>query len=77
MTGRRATLDDGTECGIKKALNKLFVYLFIFIEGNAVSVINLNYIELQCKPFHEKLSKMVVEHAATSNSTQTTKIIPK
>ena len=44
MTGRRATLDDSTVCSIERALlDTSFVYIFIFIEGNAVSVINLNY----------------------------------
>ena len=46
MTGRRATRDDSTVCGIEKAfliVRIYFVYLFIFIEGNAVSVINLNH----------------------------------
>ena len=45
MTGHRATLDNSTVCSIERAiLDTSLVYLFIFIEGNAVSVINLNYI---------------------------------
>ena len=51
------------------------IWLFIFTEGNAVSVIHLNYIALVRKIFIKKLSKMVVESTATSNSTHTTKII--
>ena len=44
MTGLRAPVDDSTVCSIKRALlDTSFVYLFIFIEGNAVSVMNLNY----------------------------------
>ena len=44
MTGQRATLDDSTVCSVERALlDTSFIYLFIFIEGNAVSVINLNY----------------------------------
>ena len=47
MTGQRATLDDSTILGIERALlNISFIYLFIFIEENAVSFMNLNYIEL-------------------------------
>ena len=43
MSGRRATLDDNTVGSIERIiLDKSFVYIFIFIEGNAVSVINLN-----------------------------------
>ena len=62
MTGRRATLDDSTVRSIERPLLKMsFVYLFIFIEANAVSVKNLNYVALERKILHEKLSKMVVE----------------
>ena len=45
MTGRRATLDDSTVCSIDRALLDTFLstYLFIFIAGNAVSVIDLDY----------------------------------
>ena len=44
MTGRRATLNDSTVFSIEWALLiTSFVYLFMFIKGNAVSVINLNY----------------------------------
>ena len=44
MTGRRAALDGSTVCSIERALlDTYFVYLFILIEGNVVSVINLNY----------------------------------
>ena len=54
MTGRRATLDDSTVCSIERALlDKSFVYLLIFIEGNAVSVINLirhRALYLVCRP---------------------------
>ena len=46
----------------------------ILIAGNTVSMINLNYKILIQKVFDENLSKMVVESAATSNSTHTTKI---
>ena len=66
MTGRRATRYDSTVCSIEKALlDTSFIYIFIFIEGNAVSVINLNY-GIFRKNFHEKLSKVVVESAATA-----------
>ena len=78
MTGWRATLDDSIVCGFERALlNTSFAYLFIFIEGNAVKVINLNYIALVCEILHGKLSKIVLESAATSNSTYTTKLIQK
>ena len=78
MTGQRATLDDSTIFGIERALlNISFIYLFISIEENAVSFMNLNYIELVCKTLHEKLSKMVVKSAATFNLTHSTKIIRK
>ena len=44
MTGRMSTLNDSTVCSIERALfDTPFIYLFIFIEGNAVSVMNLNY----------------------------------
>ena len=43
MAGRRATLNDTTLRSIEGALYTSFVYLFIFIAGNAVSVMNLNY----------------------------------
>ena len=44
MTGRRATLNDSTVCSFNRALlDTSLNYLFIFIERNAVSVINLNY----------------------------------
>ena len=44
MTGLRATVDDSTMCSIERALlDTSFIYHFIFIEGNAVSVMNLNY----------------------------------
>ena len=44
MTGWRATLEDSTVCSIERALlDTSIVYLFNFIEGKAVSVINLNY----------------------------------
>ena len=36
----------------------------IFIAGNTVSMINLNYVALVCKILYEKLSKIVVESAA-------------
>ena len=83
MTGRRATLDDSTVCGIEKVfliVRIYFVYLFIFIEGNAVSVINLNHSicmkNFMGKILREKLSEMV-KSEATSNSTRTTKVIQK
>ena len=51
MTGQKVTLDDSTVFSIKKALLNLSFegiviedFSFIFIEGNTVSVINLNYI---------------------------------
>ena len=44
MTGRTSTLNDSTVCSIERALfDTPLIYLFIFIEGNAVSVMNLNY----------------------------------
>ena len=43
-----------------------------FIAGNAVSVINMNYIIFD--NLHKKLSKTVVESAAASNLTHNTKI---
>ena len=44
MTGQRATLDDYTMCNIEKALlDTSFVYAFISIKGNALSMINLSY----------------------------------
>ena len=43
MTVRRAAFNDSTVCSIERALlDTSFAYLFICIEGNAVSVINLN-----------------------------------
>ena len=49
------------------------IWLFIFIEGDAMSMINLNYIAHVCKIFIKILPKMVRQSAATSNSTHTTK----
>ena len=47
MTGRRATVNDSSVCSIERArIDTSFDYLFIFIEGNAVSMINLNYVAL-------------------------------
>ena len=44
MTSRMATLHDTTVCGVERALlDTSFISLFISIERNAVSVINLNY----------------------------------
>ena len=45
MTGWRATLDSSTVlCKIEKApLDMSFIYPFVFVEWNAVSVMNLNY----------------------------------
>ena len=77
MIGRRAALDDSTVCSNERTLfSTYFVYIFSFIEGNAVSVMNLNY-SICMKNLNEKLSKMVVKSAATSNSTHTTKVIQK
>ena len=76
MTGRRVTFDDSTVCSIERALVHMSFYYLFLIEGNAVSVINLT-ITLVVEILLEKLSKMVVKAAATSNSTHTTKIIQK
>ena len=44
MTGCRVNLDNSKVCSIERALlDTSFVYLFIFIEGNEVSMINLYY----------------------------------
>ena len=42
MIGRRATLDEGIVGGFERALLDMSC-VFILIEGNAVSMINLNY----------------------------------
>ena len=47
----------------------------MLIAQNAVSVKNLNYTALVRKILHEKLSRMVVESAATCDSTRIAKII--
>ena len=57
MTGQRATLDNSTVCSIERALLDMsFFYLFIFIERNAVSSMNLNYSTCM-KSFTQKIVK--------------------
>ena len=57
MTRQRANLDDSTVCNIERAVIDIsFIYLFIVIEGNAVSVINLNYSTCM-KRFTKKIVK--------------------
>ena len=59
MTGRRATFYASTVFSFERALDACFVYLFIIIEGNAVSVINLNNCTCM-KSFTWKLVKKTV-----------------
>ena len=60
MTGRRAILNSSTVCSIERALlDPCFVHLFIFIEGNAVGKINLNY-STYMKSLHIKIVKKLL-----------------
>ena len=57
MTGQRATLDNSTVCSIERALLDMrFVYVFILIEGNSVSMTSLNY-STSTKHFTQKIVK--------------------